>query len=68
MMQITQRFRAFTGCSLKTAIDCATLYPARVLGLDHRKGSVTVGKDADVVIWNDDFTAHTTIIAGEVVA
>jgi N-acetylglucosamine-6-phosphate deacetylase len=68
MMHITQRFRAFTGCSLKTAIDCASLYPARVLGLDHRKGSVTVGKDADVVIWNDDFTAHTTIIEGEVVA
>jgi N-acetylglucosamine-6-phosphate deacetylase len=68
LMQIAQRFRAFTGCSLKTAIDCASLYPARVLGLEHRKGSVAPGKDADVVIWNDDFSAHTTIIEGDVAA
>jgi N-acetylglucosamine-6-phosphate deacetylase len=66
MIQIAQRFRSFTGCSLKTAIDCASLYPARVLGLDYCKGSVAVGKDADIVIWNDDFSAHTTIIDGQV--
>lgn len=28
--------------------------PARQVGLDHRKGSISVGKDADIVIWNPD--------------
>lgn len=68
LMQIAQRFRSFTGCSLKTAIDCASLYPARVLGLEHCKGSVEVGKDADLVIWYEDFSVHTTIVDGLIVA
>jgi imidazolonepropionase-like amidohydrolase len=29
-----------------------TLYPAWALGIDHRTGSLEVGKDADVVLWN----------------
>ena len=28
--------------------------PALILGLDSRVGSLTVGLDADVVIWSDD--------------
>jgi N-acetylglucosamine-6-phosphate deacetylase len=31
------------------------------------KGSLHSGADADVVLWNDDFTAHTTWVGGEVV-
>ena len=29
-----------------------TLNPAKLLHLDDRMGSITVGKDADVVLWN----------------
>jgi imidazolonepropionase-like amidohydrolase len=29
-----------------------TLYPAWALGIDHRTGSLEVGKDADVVLWS----------------
>jgi dihydropyrimidinase len=28
--------------------------PARIYGLSHRKGSITIGADADLVIWNTD--------------
>ncbi|MBL8645563.1 MAG: amidohydrolase family protein, partial [Rhodospirillaceae bacterium] len=31
-----------------------TSVPARVLGIDNRVGSVTPGKDADVVVWSGD--------------
>jgi N-acetylglucosamine-6-phosphate deacetylase len=43
-----------------------TSSPAAVVGLD-RKGSLRVGADADVVLWNEDFTPHTTWVGGEVV-
>jgi N-acetylglucosamine-6-phosphate deacetylase len=42
----------------------ATLTPARVIGMDARKGSLEPGKDADIAIFNDDFTVWRTVVAG----
>ena len=38
--------------------------PARFLGLDHRKGTIEVGKDADLVVWNPEaaFTVAPSMI------
>jgi N-acetylglucosamine-6-phosphate deacetylase len=44
------------GIPLVEAIRMVTLTPARVVGVVDRKGSIEAGKDADIVIWNDDFT------------
>jgi N-acetylglucosamine-6-phosphate deacetylase len=55
------------GIPVAEAVRMASLNPARVLGLDHRKGVLAVGKDADCVILNDDYTVDMTIIGGEVV-
>jgi N-acetylglucosamine-6-phosphate deacetylase len=44
------------GIPLIEAIRMVTLTPARIVGVADRKGSLETGKDADVVIWNDDFT------------
>lgn len=35
------------------ALKFVTLNPARLLRIDHRVGSLKVGKDADIVIWSD---------------
>ena len=40
--------------------------PARLMGLT-TKGVIAVGADADVVLWNADFTATHTWVAGELV-
>jgi imidazolonepropionase-like amidohydrolase len=34
------------------AMNLITINPARIMGIDHRTGSLEVGKDADFVIWN----------------
>ena len=37
-----------------TAIKMATLTPARLLGLDDKKGSIEVGKEADLVLLDQE--------------
>lgn len=50
---------------LVQAIRMLTLTPARVIHMEHCKGSIEAGKDADIAIFNDDFTAWKTMIGGE---
>ncbi len=52
------------GIPLVEAIRMASLNPARVIGVDDRKGSVDPGKDADLVLFNDDFTPWRVMIGG----
>lgn len=53
------------GLPLVEAVRLASLTPARVIGLDKRKGSLEPGKDADLAVFDDDFTAWRTMIGGE---
>jgi imidazolonepropionase-like amidohydrolase len=43
----------YGGLSEVEAWKTVTLNPAKLLHLDHRMGSIAVGKDADLVLWND---------------
>ena len=52
------------GIPLVKAIRMLTLTPARVIGYDDRKGSLEPGKEADLAIFNDDWTAWRTMIGG----
>jgi imidazolonepropionase-like amidohydrolase len=42
------------GLSPVTALRAVTINPARIIGVDDRLGSLSVGKDADLVIWSGD--------------
>lgn len=64
---LLKRCLEFTGLPVPAAVRAASLTPAKVLGIDKKKGSLEEGKDADVVILNDDFSVWKTIIGGEVV-
>jgi imidazolonepropionase-like amidohydrolase len=43
----------YGGMSEEEALKLVTLNPAKMLHIDHKVGSVKIGKDADVVIWSD---------------
>ncbi len=45
-------------------VNCASLNPAAVLGIDDRKGSIEIGKDADIIITDGEFNVQKTIIGG----
>jgi imidazolonepropionase-like amidohydrolase len=40
------------GMREEDALKALTITPAKILRQDHRVGSLKVGKDADVVVWN----------------
>jgi N-acetylglucosamine-6-phosphate deacetylase len=52
------------GVPLVEAVRMASLTPARVIGVDDRKGSLAPGKDADVAIFDEDFKAWRVMIGG----
>lgn len=56
------------GIPLVEAIRMVSLTPARVIGVADRKGSLAVGKDADIAIFNDDFTTWGVLIGGRLVS
>lgn len=47
----------FTGLSLAMALPCATQNPAREVGIFDTVGSITVGKQADILILSDEKNA-----------
>lgn len=53
------------GVPLWEAIRMVSLNPARLLGMDARKGSIELNKDADLAIFNPDFSAWRVMIAGK---
>jgi imidazolonepropionase-like amidohydrolase len=44
----------YGGATEDEAIRMVTLNPAWIIGVDDRTGSIDVGKDADLVLWNHD--------------
>lgn len=60
------------GLSRKTALEAMTIRAANIVGLDDRVGSIEIGKDADIVIWDGEpldyySSPKTVIIDGNIV-
>lgn len=55
------------GVSVPEAVKMATATPARIIGIDSRKGSLQAGKDADIVIFDDSINVCRTIVGGKTV-
>ena len=51
---------------LNEAVKMATLTPAKIMKIDDKKGTIAVGKDADLVVLNKDLEVEFTIAAGEI--
>ena len=52
---------------LLEAVKMMTLTPARIMRIDQQKGSVEIGKDADIVIFDDNIHVSHTILEGNVI-
>ncbi len=52
---------------LLEAIQMAANTPAVIMKIDDKKGSLVTGKDADIVIFDDDINIEMTIVKGKIV-
>ncbi|KHJ81878.1 hypothetical protein OESDEN_18433 [Oesophagostomum dentatum] len=54
-------------CPLEEALVCATDKPAALMGVRDRKGAISIGLDADLVLINEDVDVLATYIGGKMV-
>ncbi|MBT2737453.1 N-acetylglucosamine-6-phosphate deacetylase [Bacillus sp. ISL-7] len=57
---------AYTSCPLEDAIEMASVNPAKQLNMYDRKGSIAVGKDADIVILDEQLEVYMTLCHGAI--
>ena len=57
----------YTGCALEDAIQMASYNPASKLKLTGKKGSIEVGKDADMVVLNKNLNVKLTMRGGKII-
>lgn len=62
-----QNLMQFTRCDLMDAVRCAAGNPAKLLGIEKQKGSIAVGKDADLVVLSETLQVVLTIVNGQIV-
>jgi N-acetylglucosamine-6-phosphate deacetylase len=67
MERALQNVTAATGRPLEETWRMSSLNAARAIGISARKGSLEVGKDADLVLLDESFQVRLTVVQGEIV-
>lgn len=63
---VASNLKNFTNCTMEELIKMTSTNSAKQIGVYGRKGSLNIGKDADILILNDDIEVLTTICRGVV--
>lgn len=58
-------FLGNTNLKLHEAICLASLNPAKSINIENRKGSLDIGKDADISLFDKDLNCYLTIVEGK---
>ncbi|WP_069651049.1 N-acetylglucosamine-6-phosphate deacetylase [Caloranaerobacter ferrireducens] len=56
-----------TNIKLHEVIKLVTQNPAKVIGIDKNKGSLNIGKDADITVFDEDLNIYFTVVEGKIV-
>lgn len=59
--------REHIGLNMVDAVRIASLSPAKAIKVDDRKGSIEVGKDADLILIDDEINIFKTLVRGKLV-
>lgn len=67
MNKAVQNLVEKVGIPFEKAVDCATINPAKMLGIDNETGSITVGKRADFTVLDSSYNVLLTVRDGNVI-
>jgi len=63
--ELVRRAMRFMGVTFPQAVRMASLNPARTLGIEKRLGSLAPGRQADLVLWDNEHRVTETIVRGK---
>jgi N-acetylglucosamine-6-phosphate deacetylase len=66
MKDAFKNIQEYTGCDIKSAIKMTSENPAKHLKIFDRKGSISIGKDADIVVLDDQMDVFMTLCKGKI--
>ena len=64
--RLVRTMRDFACVPLHQAVRMASLTPAKLIGLDHQKGSIAAGKDADLLLFDENIHVSMVMIGGDI--
>jgi len=67
MNQCVHNIHRLVGVPLPEAVKMASLNPARAMGFTDRLGSIAVGKEANLVVIDEDVNVYLTLVKGSIV-
>lgn len=65
--RLVRTYMQKAGVELLQAVRMMTLTPAEMMKIEDRKGTLAPGKDADIIIFDDDINVSMTIIGGKII-
>ena len=65
MLDAIKNMRRFTHCSIEEIVQMACVNPSVIAQIDPRKGSIKEGKDADLILLEDDLSLISTYVKGK---
>ncbi|MEG0168195.1 MAG: N-acetylglucosamine-6-phosphate deacetylase [Ruthenibacterium sp.] len=65
--RLVRTMHALSGAPLYETIKMASLTPARLMKIDHHKGSIAVGKDADILLLDKALNVTSVMVRGKVI-
>ncbi len=57
----------YTDLEIYEAVALASLNPARLINIDNSKGSIKIGKDADLIIFDEELKVDLSISGGKII-
>ncbi|MGM0874506.1 MAG: N-acetylglucosamine-6-phosphate deacetylase [Bacillota bacterium] len=66
MKDAFKNIQEFANCDIKSAIKMASENPAKQLNVFDRKGSISIGKDADIVVLDEQMDVFMTLCKGKI--
>ena len=65
--RLVRTFRKLTDAPLYEVVKMASYTPARMLGIAEQKGTIGIGKDADLIVFDEDINVSMVMIRGQIV-